>query len=227
MVDQPAAASSESQVMDKLHAFFIKLEYLNICEFTNAAGPLKYLAELEEWRHENRGLVLTVDTLICKKVQRVSFDQRKQFTNFSAALLEVLTHHKQLWNDARSSAELDKFKQALHTTAPPTPVNKKRDRSASRSPKSKKNKARRARQKLQLQKARATLAAQSAGDKSGGPKKPSRDERVPAKVWQTITSFKYSGPRRVAGLVISASRSTPVLSVGKPTLGMATLSLQN
>jgi hypothetical protein len=34
MVDQPAAASSESQVMDKLHAFFITLEYLNICEFT-------------------------------------------------------------------------------------------------------------------------------------------------------------------------------------------------
>ena len=30
MVDQPAAASSESQVMDKLHAFFITLEYLNI-----------------------------------------------------------------------------------------------------------------------------------------------------------------------------------------------------
>ena len=94
MVDQPAAASSESQVMDKLHAFFITLEYLNICEFTNAAGPLKYLAELEEWRHENRGLalLLTVDTLIRKKVHRVSSDQRKQFTNFSAALLEVLTH---------------------------------------------------------------------------------------------------------------------------------------
>ena len=54
-VDQPVAASSENQVMDKLHAFFITLEYLNICEFTYKAGPLKYLAELEEWRHENRG----------------------------------------------------------------------------------------------------------------------------------------------------------------------------
>ena len=29
--DQPATASSENQVMDKLHAFFITLEYLSIC----------------------------------------------------------------------------------------------------------------------------------------------------------------------------------------------------
>ena len=58
MVDQPVAASSESQVMDKCHAFFIKLEYLNICEFSVAAGPLKYLADLEEWRHENCGFGL-------------------------------------------------------------------------------------------------------------------------------------------------------------------------
>ena len=110
MIDQPSAASSEAQVMDKLHAFFITLEYLNICEFSVDAGPLKYLAQLEEWRHENRGLalLLTVDTLIRKKVHRVSSDQRKKFTSFSAALVEVLDNHKQLWNDARSSAELDK-----------------------------------------------------------------------------------------------------------------------
>ena len=47
-IDQPASASSETQVMDKLHAFFVTLEYLNICEFSVAAGPLKYLADLEE-----------------------------------------------------------------------------------------------------------------------------------------------------------------------------------
>lgn len=56
--DQPVAAASESQVMDKLHAFFVALEYLNICDFTAAQGPLKYLSELEEWRHENKGLAL-------------------------------------------------------------------------------------------------------------------------------------------------------------------------
>ena len=201
MVDQPTSASSETQVMDKLHAFFITLEYLNICEFSFQAGPLKYLSELEEWRHENRGLalLLTVDTLIRKKVHRVSSDQRKKFTTFSAALLEVLANHKQLWNDARSSAELDKFKQALNTGAPSTPV-RKRSRSRSKSavktsPKARKNKQRRARQKATLQKAKAALAA-SGGPHGDAPKKAARDERVPAKEWQKITSFKYAGPKR-------------------------------
>ena len=54
-VDAKGAVSSESNVMDRLHAFFMALEYLNVCEFSTAAGPLRYLAELEEWRHENRG----------------------------------------------------------------------------------------------------------------------------------------------------------------------------
>ena len=136
--------------------------------------------------------------LIRKKVHRVSSDQRKSFSTFSKALLEVLDNHKQLWNDARSSAELDKFKQAGQAQEPSTPVRK---RARSRSPatptaKATKNKARRARQKETLQKARDLIKNQ--GSKSSGEpsKKPARDERVPAKEWQTITSFKYSGPKR-------------------------------
>ena len=160
------------------------------------AGPLKYLAQLEEWRHENRGLalLLTVDTLIRKKVHRVSSDQRKKFTSFSAALVEVLDNHKQLWNDARSSAELDKYKQATLTPAPVTP--RKRPRSVLQEPKStakaRKNKARRERQKAQVQKAKA-LTSSSAKEAA---RKPARDERVPAKEWQKITSFKSPGGRR-------------------------------
>eukprot|EP00913_Durusdinium_trenchii_P016762 g15755.t2 len=121
-VDQPAHAASESQVMDKLHAFFVALEYLNICEFSYKAGPLQYLADLEEWRHENRGLalLLSADTLIRKKVYRLNSDHKQTYQTFSDALLEVLKNHKQLWNDARSSAELDKFKQAGHSSSLPT-----------------------------------------------------------------------------------------------------------
>ena len=109
----------------------------------------------------------------------------------------VLDNHKQLWNDARSSAELDKFKHATQVIEPSTPVARKRARSSSQSPaktspKAKKNKSRRARQKSQLQKAKAVLQNQSGKDA----KKPARDERVPAKEWQQITAFKYSGPRR-------------------------------
>ena len=29
---------------------------LNLCEFSQAAGPLKYLSELEDWCRENRGV---------------------------------------------------------------------------------------------------------------------------------------------------------------------------
>ena len=195
-VDQPSPAASEQQVMDKLHAFFVTLEYLNICDFSVGAGPLQYLSDLEEWRHENRGLalLLTVDSLIRKKVHRLSSDQRKKFTTYSAALLEVLAHHKQLWNDARSSAELDRFKQAHQSEAPKTPP-AKRQRSVSpatpaKTPKARKDRARRERAKLLLRQAKA-------GSSTAAPSKPAaRDERVPAKEWSRITSFKYSGPRR-------------------------------
>ena len=198
-VDQPVQAASEAQVLDKLHAFFVALEYLNICEFTVAAGPLKYLSELEEWRHENRGLalLLTVDTLIRKKVHRSNHDRRKDFSTFSKALVEVLTNHKQIWNDARSSAELDKFKQAGHQD-PATPVRSaKRSRSLSDneesptkpSPKKNRNKARTERQKALLAKAKAALSSSPA-------KKPTRGGRIREKERKVITGFKYSGKRR-------------------------------
>lgn len=199
VTDQPVQAASEAQVIDKLHAFFVALEYLNICEFTVAAGPLKYLSELEEWRHENRGLalLLAVDSLIRRKAHRLNYDQRKSFPTFSSALIEVLTNHKQLWNDARSSAELDKFKQAGQQ-APVTPPRnpRKRSRSKSGSPprpssKAKRNKARRERQKTLLQKAKQAIA-----DPKKDTKKVAKDERAPSKEWEKITSFKYSGKRR-------------------------------
>ena len=200
-VDQPVQAASESQVIDKLHSFFVALEYLDICEFTTAAGPLRYLAELEEWRHENRGLalLLTVDTLIRRKIHRLNHDQRKTFPTFSSALLEVLTNHKQLWNDARSSAELDKFKQAGQQV-PEAPV-KSHKRSLSEddspigkpSPKAKKNKARRGRHKALLAKAKAQ-GSDHGSKGSGG--KTNKDARVPSAEWEKITSFKYNGKRR-------------------------------
>ena len=200
-VDQPVAAASESQVMDKLHAFFVALEYLNICDFTTAQGPLRYLAELEEWRHENRGLalLLCVDALIRRKVHRLNHDQRKKFPNFSAALVEVLDHHKHLWNDARSSAELDKFKQAGQQ-APVTPprASQKRahpdDSPVKLTPKQRKNQARRARDKATVAAARAQIKSSSSKDVK--PNKVTKDARVPPQEWQAITAFKYSGKRR-------------------------------
>ena len=54
--DDKASVTSEGNVIVRLHSFFIALEYLNMGEFRVDAGPLKYLAELEEWHHENPGL---------------------------------------------------------------------------------------------------------------------------------------------------------------------------
>ncbi|CAE7635401.1 TGFBRAP1, partial [Symbiodinium necroappetens] len=99
--------------MDRLHVFFVAHEYLKICNFLVEAGPLKYLSELEEWRHKNKGL---------SKVYKFSNDKWKDFPTFSSALKEVLQNHKQLENDARSTAELDKFKQTQIYVSPTAPA---------------------------------------------------------------------------------------------------------
>ncbi|CAE7781028.1 unnamed protein product [Symbiodinium sp. KB8] len=157
--DNKVSIASDSDVMDRLHAFFIALEYLNICDFTIDAGPLKYLSELE-----------------------------------------VLTHHKQLWNDARSTAELEKFRQAEHEVSTPT----KRQRSSSpptaptppkNEARSRKNKARRDRNKALLKKLRDENKEK---DKPTKPaikltEKVERDQRVPEKEWKKIMSFSYTG----------------------------------
>ena len=202
LVDQPVVAASESQVMDKLHAFFVALEYLNICDFTVKAGPLRYMAELEEWRHDNKGLalLLSVDSLIRKKVARLNHDQRKTYGTFSAALVAVLNDHKHLWNDARSSAELDKFRQAQHQAPETPPRNPKRslseDSVPKKSPKALKNKKRRERHKALVAKARGSTGVQDPPKKTNDRKAAARDERVPAPESQRITAFKYSGKRR-------------------------------
>ena len=197
--DNKAAIAAESDVLDRLHAFFVSLEYLNICDFTFAAGPLRYLSELEEWRHENRGLslLLSVDNLIRKKVVKLNSDKRKFFPTFSDALLEVLKNHKQLWNDARSSAEVEKFQQA-QASAPQTPSKRGRSPEASTPPppnrppgsRARKNKLRRERQKEMVKKYKE-------GSKGRPEDKPAdKNTKVPDKEWKTITSFKYNGRRR-------------------------------
>lgn len=133
-----------------------------------------------------------MDSLIRKKIHRLNSDHRKTFTTFSSALLEALTNHKQLWNDARSSAELDKFKQASQQAPETPPKRAKRDRSVTPnrpSPKAKKNKARREWQKKLVAAARDHLGSK----KTEAPKK---DARVPPHEWAKITSFKYTGKRR-------------------------------
>ncbi|CAE7307619.1 unnamed protein product [Symbiodinium sp. CCMP2592] len=163
---------------------------------------------LNEWRHENRGLavLLAADSLIRKKVYKLNNDKRKDFPTFSEALCEVLTNHKQLWNDARSTAELEKFRQVEHEFATP-----KRPRSRSPPPtppkneaKARKNRARRQKEKELLKQARAErdrARDQAKPNKPSVPKltekdRVDRDTRVPEKEWKKIMSFSYTGARR-------------------------------
>ena len=163
-------------------------------------APVKYLELLEEWRHA--ALLLTVDSLIRKKVAKLMADHRKTYTTFSRALVEVLENHKQLWNDARSSAEQTSSNWLGLSAAPVTPPRgSKRERSSSpptptkKSARARKNKARREKQKELLQQARAQNS-NADRKKEQNKAKLTKDSRIPAPEWQSITSFKYSGKRR-------------------------------
>ena len=106
--EEPDSVTDVQTLLNRLHAFFMALEYLNICPYSRATGPLMYLQQLEQFRAECPGLpfVLMADTLIRKKVFRLQAEQRDTFATFQAALLDVLTNHRYLWNDARTKATL-------------------------------------------------------------------------------------------------------------------------
>ena len=40
--------------MDRLHGFFVALEYLAICEFSVKDGPITYIQELQAFRRETQ-----------------------------------------------------------------------------------------------------------------------------------------------------------------------------
>ena len=48
--DLKSVVSTEEEAMNRFHAFFMTLEFLNICEFNMADGPLKYYEEITESR---------------------------------------------------------------------------------------------------------------------------------------------------------------------------------
>ena len=46
--DEPDQVTDVQTLLNRIHAFFMALEYLNICGYSRAAGPLRYLQELEQ-----------------------------------------------------------------------------------------------------------------------------------------------------------------------------------
>ena len=76
---------SADEFMDRLHGFFVALEYLAICEFSVKDGPITYIRELQEFRRETPGLacLFLVDKFFRKKVARLTSDDRCTFMSFS------------------------------------------------------------------------------------------------------------------------------------------------
>eukprot|EP00913_Durusdinium_trenchii_P004004 g3708.t1 len=112
--EEPDSVTDVNTLMNRIHAFFMALEYLNICQYSRGAGPLRYIQELEQFRTECPSLpfLQLADSLIRKKVYRLQAEQREVYSTYQLALQEVLTNHKYLWNDARTKAQLARSEHA-------------------------------------------------------------------------------------------------------------------
>lgn len=119
--DVQASVTNEEDVMARIHAFLMTLEYLNICAYSVASGTVRYLKELEDFRKDCPGLSLLVraDKLIRRKVAELQADKRDDYPTFTIALLEVLNNFKYLWNEARSQVSVARQIQARETSPVP------------------------------------------------------------------------------------------------------------
>ena len=90
---------SEEEFMDRLHAFFVALEYLAICEFSVKDGPITYIQELQAFRRKTPDFacLFRADKFFRKKIARLTIDDRCTFISFSQTLLYVLQHCQSLW----------------------------------------------------------------------------------------------------------------------------------
>ena len=209
MVKEDVMSSSvgtEEEVLQRLHAFFMALEYLNICTFNVAEGPITYLKELQYFRQKNSGLevLLKADKFIRQKVAELNTDERDTYGTFSEALLHVLQHCRYLWNDARTDAEVQRLEQNFST---PTRGNKRAaldddDDKTRGTPKLTASARKRQKLKAKLTGTGAKPAPQQSGKGSGkgggAPKTSSGDSsnRIPEAEWKQILACKYKGKPR-------------------------------
>ena len=108
--DEPAQVATSEEVMDRLFALFVALECTNICPFTVLAGTVRYIKELEKFRHDHTGMAALVlaDRLLRGKAAEINQDDRDNFPSFSEALIEVMNNHRYLWNEARTIEKRDR-----------------------------------------------------------------------------------------------------------------------
>ena len=198
--DEPDQVTDVQALINRVHALFMALEYLNICTYSKKAGPLKYMQELELFRAECPGLpnLMAADALIRKKVHRLQSEQRQLYPTFEDAMLAVLNNHKYIWNDARTKAALSRVEKKKDE------VPEESDRVLETPPKSSPNKRRkrRARDKELMREAKIARRAKTEATpkaKAGAKvDKVDKDKRIPESEWKAITQAAGSvtGPKR-------------------------------
>lgn len=189
--DEPDQVTDVHTLLNRIHAFFMALEFLNICQYSRTAGPLKYLQELEQFRIDCPGLpyVMAADSLIRKKVYRLQSEQRETYGSFQEALLEVINNHKYLWNDARTKAVLAKVdRKEVEAAKEPDQVQVHQAESPVKSSPNK-NKKKRQRNKELLKEAKQLKKTQERDTKAP---KVERDKRIPESEWKAISQAATS-----------------------------------
>lgn len=195
--EEPEQVTDVQTLLHRVHAYFMALEYLNICTYSRKAGPLRYLQELEQFRTECPGLpyLLSADSLIRKKVNRLQAEQRELYGTYEQALLEVLDNHKYLWNDARTKAVLAKVDRTKpERTDPQDQVVENVQEGQSPS------KRKRKRNKNKANKIDGPEIKQARREQADKKKdtKVDKDKRIPETEWKSISqaASAVAGPKR-------------------------------
>lgn len=182
--EEPDSVTDVNTLMNRIHAFFMALEYLNICQYSRGAGPLRYIQELEQFRTECPSLpfLQLADSLIRKKVYRLQAEQREVYSTYQLALQEVLTNHKYLWNDARTKAQLARSEHAKTVDTTDTSDRVQFDTPVKLA---KKNKKKRKLERLQDQ-VKQLKTAHDKPRSQAAAAAPSKDKRIPESEWKAI-----------------------------------------
>lgn len=197
--DEPDQVTDVQTLLHRVHALFMALEYLNICTYSRAAGPLKYLQELEQFKVDCPGLpyIVAADALIRKKVHRLQSEQRETYATFEAALAEVLNSHKYLWNDARTKAVLAKVDRSQPV------IKAKQDRVLESPVKTPAPSNRRRKKRHNKEFAKPTsetkpVLKDAFDKKKDKGVKPDKDKRIPDSEWKLISqaASSVSGQKR-------------------------------
>lgn len=143
-IDVSASVTVEEDALNRIHAFYMALEYHGHCSMAYfkgdsndmksvSGGPLNFIKELEGRRRETPGLffILYCDKKFRSKVHELISEQHDKYPSYAAAMYETFHHHKNIWSEGRTEALEDARAKAKTPAEPPRGVKRARSRSMS------------------------------------------------------------------------------------------------